>query len=76
MTTFPKVTKVETINLQRGELINMEFALYNVTYIRGLTSIITVVCSNTRILWLFPTASKLSPVCIFRFILTALKNEP
>ena len=36
---------------------------------------LTVVCENTRILWVFPTASKISPVRIICFFLTILKNE-
>ena len=73
MKTLPRVTKVETNNLQPGELIHMEFALYNVSYIRGFTSIITFVCAKTIILWLFPNAQK-KPVQTIRFILSKLKN--
>ena len=36
---------------------------------------ITVVCAKTRIIWVFPTASKRTPVRIIRFILTTLVNE-
>ena len=43
MTDLPKVTTVETTNLQPRELIRTEFALYNVTSTQGLTSIITAV---------------------------------
>ena len=75
MTTFPKGTTVDTGNLQPGELIHMEFDFYNVTSIRGFTSMLTVVCANTRILWVLPTASKLAPVRIIRFILTTLLDE-
>ena len=35
---------------------------------------ITVVCENTRIVWLFPTESKISPVCLIIFILTTIYN--
>ena len=42
MTTLPKRTTVDTSNLQPGELIHMNFALYNVTYIRGFTYMLTV----------------------------------
>ena len=45
MTTIPKVTTVDTTNPLLGELIHMYFALYNVTYICGLTSMINVVCA-------------------------------
>ena len=53
----------------------MEFAFYNVTSIRGFTSMLTVVFAKTRMLWIFPTASKIEPVLIIRFILTTLLNE-
>ena len=58
MTTFPKGKTVDTTNRQPGEIIHMNFAFYNVNSIRGFTSMITVVCSKTKMLWVFPTASK------------------
>ena len=42
MKTFPKVATVYTTNFQPGELIHMDYALYNVTYIWGFTSMLTV----------------------------------
>ena len=53
----------------------MEFAFYNMTSIRGFTSMLTVVCKNTTMLWVFITEFKLSPVHIICLILTILKNE-
>ena len=75
METFPKGTTLDTTNIQLGELIHMHLAVYDVTYIRGLTSILTGLCENTRIIWVFLTASKRVPVSIIRFILTTLENE-
>ena len=48
MTTINKGISVDTSNLQLGELVHMDFAFYNVTYIHGFTSILTVVCEKTR----------------------------
>ena len=42
---------------------------------RGFTSILTVVCANTRMIWLFTIESKIYPVIIVRFYLTTLKKE-
>ena len=53
----------------------MEILFYNVTSIRGFTSMITVVYENNRTIWLFPTVSKRAPVWILRFILITLINE-
>ena len=53
----------------------MYFAFYNVTSIHGFTSMVTVICEKNRILWVFPTASKISPSHIIGFILTTLNNE-
>ena len=75
MKTPPKGTIVDKNNLQPGELIQTNFVFYNVTSIRGFTSMLTVVCENNRMLWLFPTASKQAPVCIIRFILTTFKKR-
>ena len=53
----------------------MECDFHNVTSIHGFTSIITVVCSKTRMLWVFQTAPKRAPVRIIRLIMTTLMNE-
>ena len=74
MITFPKVKTVKTSKLQPGELIHTEFDFYNVTTICGLTSMITVVCANTRMLWVLPTVTKKTPFRIIQFILTTLNN--
>ena len=74
MKIINKGTTVETINLQQGELVHMEFAFYKVTSIHGFTSMRTVVFENTRILWVFPSAPKRAPVRIICFILTTLMN--
>ena len=74
MTTLHKVTTVENTNLPPGELIHMDFAFYNATSIRGFTSMINVVCAKARMLWVFPTTSKLSPVVIIHFILTTMQS--
>ena len=75
MTTLTKVTTVDTTNFHPGELIHMDFDLYNVNSIRGLISILTVVCENSITLCILPTESKQPPVHIICFILTALNNE-
>ena len=75
ITTINKGTTVDTTNLKPGEIILMDFVFYNVTSIHGFTSMITVICAKTIILWVLTTASKISPVQIVRFILTTLNNE-
>ena len=75
MTTTNKGQKVDTSNLQLGELVHIEFEFCNVIYIRGFTSMITVICSKTRMLWVLPTESKIAPARIIRFILITLLNE-
>ena len=74
MTNIKKGTTVDIINLQTGVIIHTEFAFYNITSIHGFTSTIIVVCENTIMLWLFPTASKRAHVRIIHFILTTLMN--
>ena len=75
MTTIDKGTTVDTSNLQPGETIHMYFSFYNITPIRGFTSILILVYENTRILWIFPTVSKRTPIRIIHLILTTLINE-
>ena len=53
----------------------MYFVFYKITYIRGFTFMLTVVFEKTRMIWIFPTASKRYPVHIIHFILTMLNNE-
>ena len=75
----PKRTTFDTNNIHPGELINTEFDFYNVTSIRGFTSMITVVCKNTRMIWVFntthPNPNPNPNPNIIHFILTKLKNE-
>ena len=66
---------VDTSNIQPVELVYMDFAFYNVTFIHSFTSMITAVCVKTRMLWVFSTAYKRAPVRIIHFILTTLMNE-
>ena len=75
ITAFPKGTTVDTINIQPGEHIHMDFAFYNVIYINGFTYMLIVVCKKTGMTWVLPHSSKRSSICIIRFILTAFKNK-
>ena len=75
MMTINKGTTVDISNLQPGELIHMDFDFYNVTSIRGFTSMLIVVCAKTKMIWVFQTACKISYVRIIRFILTTLINK-
>ena len=75
MTTTKKGKTVNTSKLQPGELFHMDFAFYNVNSIRGFTSMLTLVCSKTRMLWVYPTAPKIASVRIIRFILTTIMNK-
>ena len=75
MTTINKGTTVNTSNLQPGQLIHIYLAFYNVTSIRGFTSMLTFFCAKTIMICVFLNASKRAPFCIIRFILTTLINE-
>ena len=65
MKTINKGPTVDTSNLQPVTPFHMEFAFYNVTYIRGFNSMIKVVCAKPIMLWLIPTASKRAPSASF-----------
>ena len=58
MKPLPKGITVDTNNLQQEELIHMDFYLYNMIYIYGFTSMITVVCEKTIMIWVLPNESK------------------
>ena len=74
MKNFTKGKIFDTSNLKPGEIIHMNFYFYNVTFIRVFVSLLTLVSTKTRILWVLTTAPKQSPVCIIRFILTTFNN--
>ena len=61
MTILPKCTTVDATNLEPEEIIHMEFDLYSVVHIHGFTSMSTVVCSRTRMIWILPTEYKRTP---------------
>ena len=75
MTTLSKGTTVDTTHHKPGELIHMDFSFYNLTYNLVFTSIPTVFCAKTIMIWVFDNVSKRSPVLIICFILTTLTNE-
>ena len=54
----PKGATVDTTNLTQEEILHMDPDLYNVTIIRGFTSILTVVFAKITMLWILPTESK------------------
>ena len=73
MTISPKGETVNTPNVQPADLLHMCFALYNSNSTHGFTIILTGVCDNTIMIWIFPTASKQPPVRIIHFILTNIE---
>ena len=54
--------------------MHMKFALYNVTSIRGFNYMLSVVCANNIMLWIFPTLSKQAPLHRIRLILSIFNN--
>ena len=75
ITTINKGTTVDSSNLQPGERFHMDFAFYNVTSVCCFTSMLTLVCEKTRMLWALPTSSKIFHVRIICFIMTTLMNK-
>ena len=62
----PKCATAGTNNLQPVELLHLDFTFYNVTTIRGFTSMITDVREIKTMLWIFPTTSKQAPVIVIQ----------
>ena len=75
MKNLLKVTIVKTTKLQPLELIHIELSFYNVNCIQCFTSMITVVCEETIMIWIFTNSNKRSPVRIILFILKTLRNQ-
>jgi hypothetical protein len=51
---------IGTSHLQSGEVLYMDFAFWDVLSHRGFSAIFMIIDANTRVLWLFFTASKTS----------------
>ena len=75
MTAFFEVTTVDITNIQTVELIHMVLSFYNVTSIRVLASMITVLCEATIMLCIFPTVFNQSLVCIIWYFLFCFSNS-
>ena len=75
MKMFSKGTTVDTTKLQPQEITHMDFMFYNMTSIQEFTSMLTVFCANTIIIWLFLTAPSLSLIHIICFIRKTFENE-
>ena len=53
----------------------MDFAFFNDKIIRGFTSTVVAICSDTSYPFEFPSRSKLSHLDILKFLVTALRNQ-
>ncbi len=71
----PKGHTVDTTHLRRGELLHIDFAFWDITSLRGFTSMLSIIDAKTRMLWLFCTASKGSPIHIIEYLLDMLHKE-
>jgi hypothetical protein len=60
MKTFhPLKSKVnDTILTPCGQLLHIDFSLWNITSYRGFTSLLSIIDGKDGVLWNFPTASK------------------
>ena len=70
-----KGATVDTNKIIPGDILHMDFALYNVNPIQGFTLMLTLVCEKTIMLWIFHTTYKRYSVRIIQFTQTTLKNE-
>ena len=75
MTIHSKGSAVYRTNMQLEELLHLDFAFYNSTYICGLTAMMTVVLSRTKMIWTSPNYFNQLTVRIIRFIMKTLKNK-
>ena len=71
----PKAKTTSTVLTHRGQLLHMDFSFWNITSIRGFTSLLSIIDGKERFLWNFPTASKLPPLFIVEYFLAQLKKE-
>jgi hypothetical protein len=74
--THPPKSKVSTYKLTRqGQLIQIDISFWNVTSIRGFSSLLSVIDGKDRMLWMFPTANKRPPLELLEFVFTMLQRE-
>ena len=74
-TNTPKVKQTLCPSTVKGELLHIDFSFWNVTSVRGFSSLLSIIDGSTRMLWNFPTASKRVPLTILEFFFGALKKE-
>jgi hypothetical protein len=53
----------------------MDFAFWNISSLRGFTSMLVIIDASTRMLWLFCTASKTPPMHIIQYFFDVLDRE-
>ncbi len=74
-TNTPKVKQTLCPSTVKGELLHIDFSFWNVTSVRGFSSLLSIIDGSTRMLWNFPTASKRVPLTILEFFFGALTKE-
>jgi hypothetical protein len=75
LTHPPKVKATLSKLTRRGELLHIDFSFWNVTSLRGFTSLLSIIDGKDRMLWNFPTASKRVPLDILDYFFGALNKE-
>ncbi len=71
----PKGRTLDTSTLPRGALLHIDFAFWDVTSLRGFTSMLCIIDAQTRMLWVFCTASKGPPIHIIDYLLDMLLKD-
>jgi len=72
----PSRSKATSYSLTtRGQLLHLDFSFWNITSIRGFSSLLSIIDGKDRMLWNFPTASKSAPISILEYFFNMLEKE-
>jgi hypothetical protein len=72
----PSRSKATSYKLStHGQLLHLDFSFWNITSIRGFSSLLSIIDGKDRMLWNFPTASKSAPISILEYFFNMLEKE-
>ncbi len=60
---------------QPGEYFCLDYSFWNVTSIRGFTSILSAICAKTRYSFAFPTRNKRPPLATIKWFINTLRRQ-
>jgi hypothetical protein len=71
----PKGKTNSTDHLKPGELLNLDFSFCDIPSIRGFHSMLLIIDTKTRMLWLFCSSNKRAPLTTLHYFFQILQKK-